>query len=132
MKTRTSIIRGLAANQLPIYGASSSLAGSLTELGFCSHLIQPLTAACCFIERFAERVKTLAPFLKFDADPYVVLVDGNLYWIIDAYTTSTYYPYSAQFSATELNANKQPGNVNAGWLTDQKHRWRAPTTCVTL
>jgi hypothetical protein len=61
-----------------------------------------------FHREIRERVKTLAPFLAFDADPYVVLVDGKLYWIIDAYATSTYYPYSEPFSSTELNANKQP------------------------
>ena len=61
-----------------------------------------------FHREVRERVKTLAPFLKFDADAYVVLVDGKLYWIIDAYTTSTYYPYSESFSGTELIENKQP------------------------
>jgi uncharacterized membrane protein (UPF0182 family) len=48
-----------------------------------------------------ERVKLLAPFLKFDEDPYIVLADGKLYWIIDAYTTSQYFPYSEPFSSTE-------------------------------
>jgi uncharacterized protein len=52
-----------------------------------------------FHREIRERVKTLAPFLDFDTDPYVVLVDGNIYWLIDAYTTSTYYPYSEPFSA---------------------------------
>ena len=61
-----------------------------------------------FHREIRERVKTLAPFLKFDADAYVVLVDGKLYWIIDGYTTSTYYPYSESFSGTELIENKQP------------------------
>jgi uncharacterized membrane protein (UPF0182 family) len=40
------------------------------------------------------RVRTLAPFLTFDGDPYMVLVDGRLYWIYDAYTVSGRYPYS--------------------------------------
>ncbi len=41
------------------------------------------------------RVKKIAPFLSFDADPYIVISDsGQLYWIIDAYTTTRYYPYS--------------------------------------
>lgn len=61
-----------------------------------------------FHREIRERVKTLAPFLRFDADAYVVLVDGKLYWIIDAYTTSTYYPYSESFSSTELIENTQP------------------------
>jgi hypothetical protein len=47
-----------------------------------------------FHRQILDRVSSLAPFLKFDADPYVVLVDGKMYWIIDAYTTSSYYPYS--------------------------------------
>lgn len=41
-----------------------------------------------------ERVKRLAPFLELDEDPYLVVAKGNLYWIIDAYTESSYYPYS--------------------------------------
>ena len=45
-----------------------------------------------------ERARTLAPFLSFDQDPYVVAAnDGKLYWIMDAYTTSDRYPYSAPF-----------------------------------
>ena len=61
-----------------------------------------------FHREIRERIRTLAPFLKFDSDPYVVLVDGKLFWIIDGYTTSTYYPYSEPFSDTELFANKPP------------------------
>ncbi len=42
----------------------------------------------------AERVARLAPFLTQDHDPYIVLNDGRLSWIIDCYTTSDHYPYS--------------------------------------
>jgi uncharacterized protein len=38
------------------------------------------------------RVRTLAPFLSFDADPYMVVADGRLYWMYDAYTVSGRYP----------------------------------------
>lgn len=41
-----------------------------------------------------ERVKKVAPFLAYDEDPYIVVSDGNLYWIVDAYTVSNKYPYS--------------------------------------
>jgi len=44
--------------------------------------------------RIQERVRRLAPFLEYDADPYLVLIDGRLVWILDAYTTSSRYPYS--------------------------------------
>jgi uncharacterized membrane protein (UPF0182 family) len=42
----------------------------------------------------ADRVQTLAPFLTLDRDPYLVVADGKMYWIQDAYTTSGRYPYS--------------------------------------
>ena len=42
-----------------------------------------------------DRVTKIAPFLSYDSDPYIVVSDsGQLYWILDAYTMSSYYPYS--------------------------------------
>ena len=41
-----------------------------------------------------EIVKRLVPFLMIDNDPYMVVVDGRLYWFIDAYTYTDKYPYS--------------------------------------
>lgn len=41
-----------------------------------------------------SRVKKIAPFLAYDEDPYIVVSEGKLYWIIDAYTVSNKYPYS--------------------------------------
>lgn len=45
-----------------------------------------------------ERVQTLAPFLGYDADPYPVIANGRLVWLLDAYTTSARYPYSEPVS----------------------------------
>jgi uncharacterized membrane protein (UPF0182 family) len=44
--------------------------------------------------RIDRRVNTIAPFLTFDSDPYMVVSEGRLFWILDAYTTSNMYPYS--------------------------------------
>ncbi|MBC2582389.1 UPF0182 family protein [Clostridium sp. DJ247] len=41
-----------------------------------------------------DRVKKIAPFLAYDSDPYIVISNGKLYWIIDAYTVSDKYPFS--------------------------------------
>ncbi|MEX2229360.1 MAG: UPF0182 family protein [Dehalococcoidia bacterium] len=41
-----------------------------------------------------QRIATVAPFLRLDADPYLLVHDGELHWIQDAYTTSARYPYS--------------------------------------
>jgi len=43
-----------------------------------------------------ERIKRVAPFLMLDQDPYMVISDGKLYWIQDAYTVSDRYPYSTR------------------------------------
>ena len=47
-----------------------------------------------YYRTIAERVAKIAPFLTFDQDPYIVIADGKVYWIADAYTTSDRYPYS--------------------------------------
>ena len=41
-----------------------------------------------------QRYRTVAPFLRYDQDPYLVVADGKLYWIQDAYTTTSMIPYS--------------------------------------
>lgn len=45
----------------------------------------------------SERASTVAPFLRYDRDPYIVLSGGKLYWIHDAYTVSNKYPYSEPY-----------------------------------
>ncbi len=42
-----------------------------------------------------------APWLKLDADPYPVVVDGRMKWIVDAYTTSNDYPYSSRVALSD-------------------------------
>ena len=42
-----------------------------------------------------DRVEKIAPFLRLDHDPYLVIAqDGRLHWLIDAYTVTQHYPYS--------------------------------------
>lgn len=53
-----------------------------------------------------ERAQTIAPFLMFDDDPYIVIgKDGKLHWIIDAYTWSDRYPYSTGYRAGGQTVN---------------------------
>ncbi len=48
-----------------------------------------------FHRQIQARVQTIAPFLRYDEDPYLIIADdGRLYWMQDAYTTSNLYPYS--------------------------------------
>ena len=48
-----------------------------------------------------DRVKKIAPFLSYDVDPYAVIIDGKLYWMMDAMTKTNLYPYSQPYSAQE-------------------------------
>jgi uncharacterized protein len=50
-----------------------------------------------------ERVSAIAPFLRLDHDPYIVISDGKLFWIQDAYTTSDYFPYAQPARGLDLN-----------------------------
>ncbi|MFC1847356.1 UPF0182 family protein [Chloroflexota bacterium] len=47
-----------------------------------------------YYRNISERVNQLAPFLTLDSDPYLVIADGKLFWIQDAYTTTDRYPFS--------------------------------------
>jgi len=60
-----------------------------------------------FHRQIKERINTVAPFLQFDDDPYIALVNGKLYWIIDAYTSSEYFPYSEPFLSKEYIEYKE-------------------------
>jgi len=47
-----------------------------------------------YVRDVRERVEELAPFLAFDSDPYPVIDEGRLWWVLDAYTTTDRYPYA--------------------------------------
>jgi uncharacterized membrane protein (UPF0182 family) len=51
-----------------------------------------------------ERVNKVAPFLGYDKDPYMVISkEGKLFWIQDAYTMSSNYPYSTPVTGGYFN-----------------------------
>ncbi len=60
-----------------------------------------------------SRVKKAAPFLYTDNDPYLALIEGNLFWIIDMYTVSDKYPYAQPADTRRINENSGlPINFN--------------------
>ncbi|MGA9291537.1 MAG: UPF0182 family protein [Ignavibacteriaceae bacterium] len=66
------------------------------------------TSRIMFHRIITDRDNTIAPFLGYDSDPYLVVgEDGKLYWIHDAYTTTNMFPYSQPFAqalnSTEFN-----------------------------
>jgi uncharacterized membrane protein (UPF0182 family) len=59
-----------------------------------------------------DRAATLAPFLTFDNDPYVVLGDdGRLSWILDAFTRSDSYPYATHYTVAGQSVNYMRNSV---------------------
>ncbi|MGB3735898.1 MAG: UPF0182 family protein [Ilumatobacter sp.] len=54
-----------------------------------------------------NRLQKLAPFLSYDADPYPVALDGRVNWVVDAYTTTSRYPYSE--SIGDVDRSRQSG-----------------------
>ena len=58
-----------------------------------------------FNRDITNRAPTIAPFLEYDRDPYIVVSDGKLYWIYDAYTTTDQYPYSQRIRFKDQRTN---------------------------
>jgi len=76
-----------------------------------SRLVTP-NSRIMFDQDVDTLVQKVAPFLQIDAHPYPVIADGHIDWIVDAYTTTSYYPYSNSADTSAL----QPGSgLNAGF-----------------
>jgi uncharacterized membrane protein (UPF0182 family) len=59
-----------------------------------------------------ERVSEIAPFLIYDGDPYIIVADdGRLFWMIDAYTETSNYPYSRHHIAADKRVNYMRNSV---------------------
>jgi uncharacterized protein len=56
-----------------------------------------------FRRNIQERVRAIAPFLRLDHDPYIVVSGGRLYWIQDAYTISSWFPYAPPLAGESTN-----------------------------
>ena len=60
-----------------------------------------------------ERVQELAPFLTLDTDPYPVILDGRIKYVIDGYTSTSVYPYSEHVDFRGSSANYIRNSVKA-------------------
>ena len=52
------------------------------------------TSRILYNRNIKRRIQKIAPFLRYDGDPYIIIHDGRLVWLIDAYTITHRYPYS--------------------------------------
>ena len=77
-------------------------------------------AGCCSDVASWTAIGTIAPFLVYDRDPYLVISAGRLFWIVDAYTVTDRYPYSAALA--------RPVSTTSG---TRSRSWSTPTTGTT-
>ena len=60
-----------------------------------------------------DRAKKIAPFLTFDSDPYPIVQDDKIMWVVDAYTTSDKYPFSEPYNGINYIRNSVKITVDA-------------------
>jgi uncharacterized membrane protein (UPF0182 family) len=75
-----------------------------------------------------QRLEKAAPFLSYDSDPYPVVLNGRLYWVADAYTTTDNFPYSEQ-ATSDPDFGRLPSS-NYGLSTESFNYVRNSVKCV--
>ena len=56
------------------------------------------TSRILYVRNIKKRIQKIAPFLRYDGDPYIVLHNGRIVWMVDAYTITHRYPYSVSMN----------------------------------
>jgi uncharacterized membrane protein (UPF0182 family) len=82
------------------------------------------TSRVLYHRHIKERVEKIAPFLRYDDDPYLVIYNGRLIWMVDAYTTTARYPYSAPMQdVTRARIAERGGRRVAGRIMGGESPW---------
>ncbi|HLF42398.1 MAG TPA: UPF0182 family protein [Acidimicrobiia bacterium] len=59
-------------------------------------------------------VADVAPFLHVDTDPYPVIMNGRILWVLDLYTTSSHYPYSQPLTLGSVGRLAESSSLRPG------------------
>jgi uncharacterized protein len=79
-----------------------------------------------------SRVAKVAPFLTLDGDPYPVVVNGQILWVVDGYTTADNYPYSQRLSLQGATTNSySPGGSASGQVNYIRNSVKATVNAYT-
>jgi uncharacterized membrane protein (UPF0182 family) len=65
-----------------------------------------------FVRDVQQMAQKAAPFLSFDSQPYAVIANGQVQYVLDGYTTSDQYPYSENAAKLGINLGGLPGSFN--------------------
>ncbi|MDQ1439156.1 MAG: uncharacterized protein QOK43_2785 [Acidimicrobiaceae bacterium] len=90
---------GVPMNSLPRKAAFALRFGDMNPL--ISGLVTSKSRVM-YVRSIGARVREAAPFLRYDADPYPVLVGGRIKWVQDAFTTTSRYPYAQRATVDRL------------------------------
>jgi hypothetical protein len=85
---------------------------------FLANVVTPQTRLMMY-RNIAQRARRIAPFLTYDRDPYLVADQGELFWIMDAYTVNGGYPYSEPLASMGGNYVRNSVKVVIGAYTGQ-------------
>ena len=69
------------------------------------------TSRILYNRNIKKRIHKIAPFLRYDGDPYIVIHNGKLVWMIDAYTITHRYPYSVSMREFDDERRRQLANA---------------------
>jgi uncharacterized protein len=92
---------------IPISGFFSRLAYAihLRDLNLLLSNFITSHSRLIYLPDIESRVRRALPFLSVDSHPYAVVANGQIYWIVDAYTTSSGYPYAQAAANGDLPAS---------------------------
>ncbi len=89
-----------------------ALALRLSDFNFLiSNQITP-SSRVLFVRDVTAMAEKAAPFLAFDSQPYAVIANGHVDFVLDGYTTSSQYPYSQNANSLGLSASGLPYSFN--------------------
>lgn len=83
-----------------------------------------------------ERIAKVAPFLTLDGDPYPVVANGQILWVVDGYTGTANYPYSKRINLNQATSNTYSPNglavgPNAGQANYLRNSVKATVNAYT-
>lgn len=104
----------LGGYNLPIQGNRLLLAIEKGSLKYLTSTQITSKSQLVFDRNIYTRVKDIAPFLNYDSDAYpVVTQNGDIKWILDAYTQTDRIPYAQNFSGVSYQRNSVKVVVDA-------------------
>ncbi|WP_335990977.1 UPF0182 family membrane protein [Glycomyces sp. MUSA5-2] len=77
-----------------------------------------------------ERVQMVAPFLTVESDPYPAVVDGEVVWIVDGYTTTNEFPYSDRVNLADATNDTYSGQGVANQASEEVNYIRSSVKAV--